>query len=428
LVLLGTISMKIFWSWQSDHDPDISHRFVKDALADAIKALKSESVLEEPSEAERRTQLHLDHDTKGKTGWVDITQSIFEKIESAAVFVADVTPVVVAASKLDGEGKEIGKRPIMNPNVAIELGYALKALDWSKIVPVMNTAYGSVERMPFDIDRTRRWAIQYELKEGATKAEIKEARGKLAKVFAEALKGFLPAAAQPEPFKETAPQIPPGLFFKDGDALAIRRNPIEKTQADHRMSSRTYAYLRLIPTKRSPIPLAEQLLSATVGRHGAFAGLPGNIIQPNDYGVAFSLLMPASFEIEGLTQYFRNGEIWGVNAYITQPGHGETWISALPLENTFITSLELYCMYMEMHSKVKPPITVEAGVVGVKNMRLVYNGLHDAMGKMYEPDVVHRAIMPDFSKPTRDAFLGAFLEKVHGNTGVQRPPGLFNRW
>ncbi len=69
--------MKIFWSWQSDHDADISHYFVRDALADAIKALKSQSILEGPSEAERRTQLHLDHDTKGNTGWVDITRSIF---------------------------------------------------------------------------------------------------------------------------------------------------------------------------------------------------------------------------------------------------------------------------------------------------------------------------------------------------------------
>jgi hypothetical protein len=42
--------MKIFWSWQSDHDGKISHYFVRDALSDAIKTLKAESSLEEPSE------------------------------------------------------------------------------------------------------------------------------------------------------------------------------------------------------------------------------------------------------------------------------------------------------------------------------------------------------------------------------------------
>lgn len=124
--------MTIFWSWQFDHSGRISHYFVRDAFSDAIKVLKAASILEEPSEAERRTQLHLDHDTKGKTGWVDITQSIFEKIEDSAVFIADVTPVVISPSKQNPEGKEVGLRPIMNPNVAIELGYALKALDWSR--------------------------------------------------------------------------------------------------------------------------------------------------------------------------------------------------------------------------------------------------------------------------------------------------------
>jgi hypothetical protein len=66
---------------------------------------------------------------------------------------------------------------------------------------------------------------------------------------------------------------------------------------------------------------------------------------------------------------------------------------------------------MDMHSKVKPPIAVEAGIVGTKSMRLVYNGLQEAMGKMYEPNVVYRAILPDFATPTRDAFLDTFLRK-----------------
>jgi hypothetical protein len=142
---LETEGVKIFWSWLSDHDGKVSHYFVRDALDEAIKTLKAASSLEEPSEADRRAQLHLDHDTKGVTGWVDITQSIFKKIEDSAVFIADVTPVAFSPSKKDKAGKEVGMRPIMNPNVAIELGYALKALDWSQIIPVMNTAYGSVD-------------------------------------------------------------------------------------------------------------------------------------------------------------------------------------------------------------------------------------------------------------------------------------------
>jgi hypothetical protein len=83
---------------------------------------------------------------------------------------------------------------------------------------------------------------------------------------------------------------------------------------------------------------------------------------------------------------------------------------------------------VEQHSNVPAPVTAEAGIAGVKNMRLVFNGALSAMGKMYEPEVVHRVKLPDFSPATRDVFLKRFFEKVHGNTGVERPVGLFNRW
>ncbi len=421
--------MKIFWSWQSDHDGKISHYFVRDALSDAIKTIKASSVLEEPSEADRRAQLHLDHDTKGKTGWVDITQSIFEKIENAAVFVADVTPVVVSSSKIDADGKEIGIRPIMNPNVAIELGYALKALDWSKIIPVMNSAYGSVERMPFDIDRTRRWAIQYELKEGASNVEITEARKTLATKFVAALKEYVAAEPEAVTFRAIEPKSPPGLFFNDTDILAVRRNDpfYQGKELNFKFTGRTYAYLRVIPTVPLGIPLSEQLLKSTIGRHGAF-GLFGTFIQENGYGVAFSNPNPSKLELDSLTQYFRNGEIWGVSADIVQQTSNEYWVNAAPLENNFITSLQLYLEFMERHSHVAPPVTVEAGIVGVKDMRLVYKANLENLGKMYEPDVIHRSIFPDFLQTTGDQFLRRFFEKVHNNSGVPRPSNLNGRW
>jgi hypothetical protein len=116
--------MKIFWSWLSDHDPKISHYFVRDALKAAIKKLQQAEDVEEPSEAERRVNLELDHDTKGLSGMPDIAASIFAKIDGSAAFVADLTPVGTSPSKKDKDGNEIGLRPVMNPNVAIELGYA----------------------------------------------------------------------------------------------------------------------------------------------------------------------------------------------------------------------------------------------------------------------------------------------------------------
>ena len=173
--------MKVFWSWQSDHDGKVSHYLIKDALEVAIEKLKLPKDIEEPSEADRRANLELDHDTKGETGWTDIADSIFKKIENCAVFVADVTPV--GKTTLGAGGKRTDAKPIMNPNVAIELGYAIKALTWSSCVGVMNLAYGKIDDLPFDIHRTRSWPVTYMLKEGATKEEIEAAKKGLAEVI-----------------------------------------------------------------------------------------------------------------------------------------------------------------------------------------------------------------------------------------------------
>ncbi len=69
--------------------------------------------------------LHLDHDRKGVPGSPDLMQEIFAKIDDAAVVVADVTPV----STIPARGDEQKEKRNMNPNVAIELGYALKTRD-----------------------------------------------------------------------------------------------------------------------------------------------------------------------------------------------------------------------------------------------------------------------------------------------------------
>jgi hypothetical protein len=64
---------------------------VRDALQLAIAKLRVPEDVEEPSEADRQANLELDHDTKGETGWTDIADSIFKKIDAFSVFVANVT-------------------------------------------------------------------------------------------------------------------------------------------------------------------------------------------------------------------------------------------------------------------------------------------------------------------------------------------------
>lgn len=123
--------MKIFWSWQSDTHQPSNRYLVRDVLGELAKSLNGLDGAEEadrpPEEddgipdddvAGHDDHVLIDHDMKGLGGMPRIAERILEKIASAAVFVADVTPVAKAPS-----GKHVP-----NPNVMLELGYALHAL------------------------------------------------------------------------------------------------------------------------------------------------------------------------------------------------------------------------------------------------------------------------------------------------------------
>jgi hypothetical protein len=116
--------VKIFWSWQSDTPGKTGRHFVREVLQVVVDELKQSLEVEEPTE---REALHLDHDRKGVAGSPDLARVILEKIEQSVVFVADVTPVGTVHERPDDQASKVVKK-IVNPNVAIELGYALHAL------------------------------------------------------------------------------------------------------------------------------------------------------------------------------------------------------------------------------------------------------------------------------------------------------------
>ena len=117
--------MKIFWSWQSDTPGQIGKYLVRDALKLAINRLKQAEDIDEPT----RDDLHLDQDTQGTTGSPDLVPTIFGKIEKSEVVVADVTIV----------GKTAEDKCLINSNVTIELGYALRACTDARVVLVFNS-------------------------------------------------------------------------------------------------------------------------------------------------------------------------------------------------------------------------------------------------------------------------------------------------
>lgn len=148
----------IFYSWQSDHPATRS--FVRAALG--LAAEKAGGRVED--------SIRVDSGTHGIPGTSAIADTMFKKIDDAAVFVADVTFIGTSEKKSDhGELKRLP-----NPNVLVELGYAVARLGWDRIILVMNIEFGPAERLPFDL-RSRRYPTTFKAKrDGRNKAALRD--------------------------------------------------------------------------------------------------------------------------------------------------------------------------------------------------------------------------------------------------------------
>lgn len=141
---------KIFYSWQSDLPGNKTRNFIRECIDEAIDlAQESEAV-----EAER------DEATMGTTGSPNIVTTLFSKIDNCDFFIADLSLCFTE----DRQNEK--KSP--NPNVLLELGYAVKTLGWERVICLCNTDYG--DKYPFDIAHNR--ITNFSL-EGKSKKEVK---------------------------------------------------------------------------------------------------------------------------------------------------------------------------------------------------------------------------------------------------------------
>ncbi|EJL37559.1 hypothetical protein PMI01_00637 [Caulobacter sp. AP07] len=284
----------IFWSWQSDLDARVTRDVVRDALALAIDALHVQ--IEERHE--------LTSDTKGVPGSPDIVATILAKIDAAAVFVGDVTPIAVSST-----GKALA-----NPNVLIELGYAKKALTLSRIILVWNTAFDGArpEALPFDL-RGRRAPIGFHLPTGATKAELAAAREGLKSIFVEALGASL-ATVTPVPpapaleWRAATPQTP-ALWFEPSAELPINEDGVAGRKS---FAPGRHFYARILPAAWSPPS------DFGIGGHAPLLHWPGGFSWGTTRGgfltYSGSLRSGAQTPLERMTMQFRaTGEVWAVD-------------------------------------------------------------------------------------------------------------------
>jgi len=129
----------IFYSWQSDLSKETNLNAIRQTLREASSFVETEIT---------ETRIEVDEATRDTTGSPNIPKTIFEKISSSDIFVCDLTTINTNAPT--------EFRRVPNPNVLIELGYAIATLGWERIIMVFNELHGTFPSdLPFDIDRHR---------------------------------------------------------------------------------------------------------------------------------------------------------------------------------------------------------------------------------------------------------------------------------
>jgi hypothetical protein len=136
------MNVHVFFSWQSDSPADRGRQLLERALDRATAAVAADtSVPYRPS---------LDQDTRGVPGAPAMVAALLRQIDACSIFVADVTLSFALVER---------DRRAPNPNVLLELGYALQRLGPERVILVLDTANGGPERLPFDLRGNR--AITY---------------------------------------------------------------------------------------------------------------------------------------------------------------------------------------------------------------------------------------------------------------------------
>lgn len=227
--------MKIFWSWQNDYAPKRNRWFIQKALEAAVVQLADEYDVEPAERPE------LDHDTQNEAGMVEITTAILEKINRCAAFVADLTPIARTSA-----GKAVP-----NPNVAIELGWALKMPGWRRMIAILNTADGfTAEDLPFDIRHRR--ALSYSLAEGASKDQQAAEMKRLTSALVAALKSNLDdhmeqKAAEIIPTGVEAKPDNPSIWKTAGPTIPFSDSLGRHGRSEFAIPDGPRAYARFIP-------------------------------------------------------------------------------------------------------------------------------------------------------------------------------------
>ena len=256
LSAVTNVTRTVFYAWQADCPSGTNRGFIRGALDRAVKRLNEDGY-----------EIEVDEGTAGVAGMPDITNEILKKIDQCSVFVADVT-LVGTVDKSDSTKR------LSNPSVMYELGYARKAHGENRLVALVNTAFGSVEDLPFDIKSARVGTYSRDKPKAADDTEPKQLADHLYRslklVFDEPIVEIESSEADPvEALKRLLPKPDGVIEFEDlireyTESLATEMVDEEKFPLGNSMASNSPAGYRYLADQAglyidASLPLCELL-------------------------------------------------------------------------------------------------------------------------------------------------------------------------
>jgi hypothetical protein len=132
------MEITIFYSWQSDS------KFNRKAILDAIRLAIIDVEKFVPG-----LHIKIEEASSNEVGALHIPNNILQNITKADIFIGDLSIVGQSFESKDGKFRQIA-----NPNVLIELGYAIAELTWNRIIILFNKDTGEFPNgLPFDIEK-----------------------------------------------------------------------------------------------------------------------------------------------------------------------------------------------------------------------------------------------------------------------------------
>ena len=413
------MTFKVFYAWQSDSPKNLGKNLIRKALDDAARQLNADLEVREAI----RGEIEIDQDTQSVSGSPPVAETILQKIPECDAFVADLTFVQVGSAD----------RGIPNPNVLIEYGYALRALEDQRIIGVFNEAFGKPDNLPFDI-RHRRWPILFCATDAGGTEEAqgsrREARKQLARRLTDAIRSIIQRVGK----ASATSAVVTDSDVNEGK-IADRfpwKGGFVRYNNDQEMGFPEGAciFLRLQADENAfsfnnseTLEIAMNYIQPLGARHfdGSSQGR-----SPNGTVVFVTSHDDRSQALAG-SMLTRSGTLHGIDCHHlrlpSSDGIPGPYVPTTVVEEILTDGLQNFLTVAREGFALSPPLNIWVGIEGVKNYRLAVSPEHfdsTKIGSILCDRVAKKIRLEDYSQEPFD-ILQPFFDMIYDEAGTKRP-------